>query len=135
MHLLFKPEQIKLFNISYSEPIKNTIMENSSFVRLIYSTPKFSTNGVFVLFNNTTLKSCTNINNVLDYIIKLEFDILNKFYSKKLKSLKIKDYLLNSTFRNCDLNKPFNSSFILKISGIWETDINFGITFKIIYSN
>ena len=135
MHLLFKPQQVKLLYILYSEAIKNTIMENSSFVRLIYSTPNFSTNGIFILFNNNTVQDSTTIYSLLEYITKLEIEILDKFNSNKLKCLKINDYLLNSTFRNYDPYKYFNHSFILKISGIWETNNNFGVTFKVIYSN
>ena len=147
-------------NIILSDPIKNSIMQYSNFYKLIYSNEYLSLNGLFILFKLNDLNQTkdkilfTNKNNeeTIQKIIVLEEYILNLIYSNKNKVYKISDLFSNGFIKYCyndytkdsdiDTNKDNinyinnNSSdskfFILKISGLWETKDNIGITFKII---
>lgn len=107
-----------------------------------------------VIFNNNEINNENNIvfNNlkhIEDYITKL----CNKSKIKKI-NYKLKDLLNNNYFKfvnNDDVNKFNNLNnlkllsnsnsnsdyhyFILKISGLWETRENIGMTFKIIKIN
>jgi len=37
--------------VYFSEPIKNNIMNNGNFIRIIYSTPLFVLNGIYIAVN------------------------------------------------------------------------------------
>ena len=148
--LCLYPEQFDTNNIIINKKIKNNIIEDSYFYRLIYSDDLFSSNGLFVLFTFTNIKiehyynkiKCNfednhkyNIN--IEIIKNIENDILNKLHNveNKILSKKLKDQLNNYNIKLFeDKNTPiknFNSiNIILKISGIWSTNSEIGVTFK-----
>lgn len=164
-------ENIDYNNIIICDPIKNSIIDCSSFYKIIYSNSFISYNGVFILFkvNNITInkdKVFLNNNNddennsVFNKLKHIEEHITKLCSKSKIKKInyKLKDFLNNNYFKfvnNDDVNKfnnfnnlkllsNSNSSivsnsdyhyFILKISGLWETRENIGMTFKIIKIN
>ena len=70
----------------------------------------------------------------IKFIENLEKNILNKYNSNKTHSNKIKEqffYIINKI--NNNTNNYSDVSYILKISGIWETQSLIGLTFKFIY--
>ena len=89
----------------FHQPVKNIMMENSSFIRLYYSTHNIIFNGLFLHLPS------------LEDILVLEKDILES-YSSTRKPV----YSINKQY------KPKN----LKISGLWESDTSYGIVFKFI---
>lgn len=150
-------EDIDFNNIIINEPIKNSVIDHSNFYKVIYSNKNITLNGVFCLFklNNINIvkdKILLNNNNanndVLKKIILIENTLFNlSNVNNKTKIYKLYELINNNyikfTLNNDDIvdtplldinNTIDNNShhFILKISGLWETKENIGITFKII---
>jgi hypothetical protein len=134
-------------NIYFCEPIKNNIMNEGKFIRILYSTHNVVLNGIYLLIslNDITCDKyynkyrCNfNVNNnkdVIDNLKIIEENILKKIEIKKIPQLKIYEQLKNGNIKLFnDVNKSF-CSFILKISGIWETQFNYGLTYKFIKLN
>lgn len=147
-------ETIENFNINqifYLDPIKNTVIDNSNFIRILYSNNILTLNGVYILLDFKNLSSINNNNRVkynidissnkeiIDFIKNLEKSILdNSFIYNKNQCNKLTDQLSNGYIKN--INNTFyepknNNKFILKISGIWESDIEYGLTYKILDIN
>ena len=145
MNLVLDLKELTIKNIYFYESVKNTVMNDSSFIRLIYSNKTFTLNGIYIKiiinkeFNlKNLIEPYTNSTNLalITVIQNLENDILNKYNSKKIQNNKLKDqllYLINK-LTNITPNK-INTTYILKISGIWETHALIGLTFKFIYLN
>ena len=199
---------IEQFNSDYIyayNPVKNNIMENSKFVRIIYSNSLFVLNGIYISFdfdnnnnsvtvennslhysyhnhgnnnsqinhnnynynynNKKTNNHITNINHanntnngnnisnsnktkyffnistnrsLIDKLISIEQHIMNKskMSKEKLPKYYISEQLQTGSIKiyNSKPDKPNNNSFILKISGFWETDNRYGLTYKFISS-
>ena len=94
----------KQFLIFHS-PVKNIMMENSSFIRLYYSTNNIILNGLFV--HEPTLEE----------VLLLEKDILNSYTTTKQPV-----YSIQKQYKQKNL----------KISGLWESESSYGIVFKFI---
>ena len=123
MNLIIKLDDLSINNVFFYEPVKNTILDNSYFIRIIYSNEDLILNGIYILINN-------NINNY-DLLDNLEFEILSKYKKDKIISKKIKEnYVYLTNKNNYIVNQ--NKFICLKISGIWETYNNIGLTFKYI---
>ena len=152
MNIVLTHNQFNSNNIYFNEPIQNTVMDNSRFIKLIYSNENIMLNGIFLLLNIKIINKETyfkkikisyDISNsinkeILMNIYKIEHNILLKYKSTK-KPRSIVYETLNSgvikIFPNIDkdLNNS-NNSFILKISGIWEDDKEYGLTYKILFT-
>jgi hypothetical protein len=145
MNLVKLIEQYDNNNVIFCEPVKNNIMNNGNFIRILYSTPNMILNGVYLLVNlydvhcekyYNKYKCNFNISNhkdIIENIKIIEEDILKKFKINKIPSFKIYEQFSSGyikIFSDFE-NKP-KYSFILKISGIWETQINYGLTYKFI---
>ena len=125
MNILLNWKQINNDFIFLNDAIKNSIIENGTFTRLIYSDSYMILNGLYISleFDEFTQRE------IIDIIIELEKSILFKVdISNKNCQYKIRDYLKHLSSRMGDDFKL--SRYILKISGIWETNIEYGITFK-----
>ena len=148
MNLVKLIEQYNNNNIFFCEPIKNNIMNNGNFIRILYSTPNMMLNGVYLLINlydvfcekyYNKYKCSFNILNhkdILDNIKFIEEEILKKYKSNKIPSFKIYEQIKSGYIKIfSDIGNKQQCSFILKISGIWETQQNFGLTYKFIKVN
>ena len=64
----------------------------------------------------------------------IEEDILkNCAIEEKIPQFKIYEQLKNGNFKVfSDISNKSVCSFIMKISGIWETQLNYGLTYKFI---
>ena len=51
MNIVKKLEQYNEDHVYFLEPIKNNIMNNGRFIRIIYSTPLFTLNGIYISLN------------------------------------------------------------------------------------
>ena len=122
-------------------------MNEGKFIRILYSTHNLVLNGIYLLvhINDITCdkyynKYKCNFNtlhnkDIIDNIKTIEENILKKIEIKKIPQLKIYEQLRNGNIKLFnEVNKSF-CSFILKISGIWETQFNYGLTYKFIKIN
>jgi hypothetical protein len=125
MNLVLDYKKYNVDNIFFYDPVKNTVMDDSKFIRIIYSDVNIILNGLYLKI----LRS-DNIDELSENIDKIENNILMKYHSIKSKSMKIKEQLLYILKKN-----PYDNIFILKISGIWETDMMIGVTYKFILDN
>jgi hypothetical protein len=148
MNVVLREDQYNIANIYYSEAIQNIIMENSSFIKLIYSNHNIMTTGLFLLvaLKNTTkelyfkkIKITYDINanlTLLNRLYEIETEILEKYNSNKKQKKIIYDTLSGGSikiFPNADEDiVKVNNSFILKISGIWENETEYGLTYKLL---
>ena len=149
MNVVIKEEQFKISNIYYSESIQNIIMDNSQFIKIVYSTEDIMMSGIFLLvelkhitkesyFKKIKITYDTSLNkNILNRIYEIENQLLQKYNSnKKIQRKIIYDTLNNGVIKlfpnnDSDINNT-NNSFILKISGIWENDTEYGLTYKLL---
>jgi hypothetical protein len=147
MNLVKSINQYNEDNIYFCEPIKNNVMNEGKFIRILYSTHNLVLNGIYLLvhINDITCdkyynKYKCNFNtlhnkDIIDNIKTIEENILRKIEIKKIPQLKIYEQLKNGNIKLFnEVNKSF-CSFILKISGIWETQFNYGLTYKFIKIN
>lgn len=147
MNLVKSINQYSEDNIYFCEPIKNNVMNEGKFIRILYSTHNLVLNGIYLLvhINDITCdkyynKYKCNFNtlhnkDIIDNIKTIEENILRKIEIKKIPQLKIYEQLRNGNIKLFnEVNKSFGS-FILKISGIWETQFNYGLTYKFIKIN
>jgi hypothetical protein len=121
-------------------------MNDGYFIRIIYSTPLFILNGIYLSININHLtiekyynkfKCSFDINtykDLIDKIYVIEDNIIKKINIKgKIPQYKIHDQLKNGNIKIFSENiDKINNIFLLKIAGIWETDMYYGLTYKFI---
>ena len=150
MNIVKTIEQYDENNIYFCEAIKNNIMNEGFFMRILYSTYQFVMNGIYLYINlnDVTIEKfynkykCNfniNLNKELINKIKvIEENILKKIIiNNKTPQYKIYEQLKIGHIKVfCENNNgKITSQFILKISGIWETTTNYGLTYKFIKIN
>tara|TARA_Y100000389_G_scaffold171984_3_gene180075 strand:+ start:2358 stop:2783 length:426 start_codon:yes stop_codon:yes gene_type:complete len=130
MNIALSVKDLSIDHIFFLDPIKNIIINNSKFIRIIYSNNLLTLNGIYLICNIDN-KDKLNNHGLLLYIQKLEDNILNKFSKEKIKNYKIREYF-NNNFINTNYTKGEENytKYILKISGIWDASNNIGVTFK-----
>lgn len=148
MNLVKQINQYDNKSLFFCEPIKNNIMNEGIFIKILYSNENISLNGIYLLVDICDIvcekyynkyKCSFNILNNKDIINNLkliEEEILQKYNTTKTPCYKIYEQM------KCGYIKMYSiigikqtSSFILKISGIWETPQNYGLTYKFIKLN
>ncbi len=156
MNIVKELNQYKDDYIYYCDPIKNNIMEEGNFVRILYSSPLFVLNGIYlhITLNDIFIekyynkyKCSFNVSShreIIETLRYIEDNILKKSNIKnKMPQHKIYEQFINGNIKiftetqnkiDCGPNMG-TSSFILKISGIWETETSFGVTYKFIKVN
>lgn len=142
MYFTLPLEQFQEECVYFNDPIKNNIMSNSSFVRILYSLPFVTFNGVCLSINVYPLlftkyynkhTFCLKHNKQLIASIKsIEEKILSKInIHNKTPRYKIYEQL---TLDNIKIYSNYidknNHTIVLKISGIWESSNEYGITYK-----
>jgi len=153
-------------SIYFCDSIKNKVMNEGNFIRVLYSTERFTLTGIYLLLSfkevyiekyYNKFKCSFNIyqhKQLIEKIKEIENTLLKKFCSmhknedatetnenpnqnrydeyNKQPQYKIQDQLKNGTIKIFSDDYPSIKSnmFILKISGIWETDTQYGLTYK-----
>jgi hypothetical protein len=116
-------------------------MTNGDFIRIIYSTGLISLNGICIILpfkilgTNKYYNKCKyeiELTTELEQIKIIETDILQKVNIRgKIPQHNIYEHLSGGHVKTiCECDDP--KSIVLKISGIWETDAECGITYKFI---
>jgi hypothetical protein len=150
MNIVKTIEQYDDSNIYFCEAIKNNIMNDGSFIRILYSTNHFVINGIYLYINLNDVsiekfynkyKCNFNINlnkELINNLKVIEENVLKKIIiNNKIPQYKIYEQIKNGHIKVfCENNNiKINNLFILKISGIWETNTNYGLTYKFIKIN
>jgi hypothetical protein len=150
MYVVLELDDLNINNVFYLEKVKNTVMDNSDFLRIIYSNELFTLNGIFIKFklNLKTIEKSFNkykclfdVNQHSDILLKISTIEKNIMY-KQLFANKMPVYRISEQLNNGYL-KIFNEidstsdtyEFILKIHGIWENEFEYGLTYKFITPN
>ena len=130
--------------VYFTEPIKNNIMNDGYFIRIIYSTSLFVLNGIYISMNInysyidkyfTKFKCSFDIvqhKEQLDKIYNIEDGLLKKInILGQMPQYKIYDQLKNGNIKVfSDTINKVSSTIVLKIAGIWETELEYGLTYK-----
>ncbi len=126
-------------NVILNEPVKNQIFNDSTFSRIVYSNHIITTNGIHLkldikgvsvdkkLYKNNVLFNIYNNRDLITCVQSIETLILSS-YDKKDPIYTLRNELNSGriTVHDC------KEHIVLKISGVWETELNCGITYKFI---
>jgi len=146
MNIVKNIDQYNEDYVYFCDPIKNNIMNEGNFIRILYSTPLFILNGIYININinHTSVDKyynkfkCTfDINyhrDILEKIRSIEEGLLKKInINGKIPQYKIYEQLRNGNIKVfSDSYDKINTNFLLKIAGIWETETDYGLTYKFI---
>ncbi len=131
--------EINYNNVFFQKSVKNTIMEKSFFKGIIYSTHNMCLNNIclqlpYSIHNYTSsynkIKLHIQCNNIM-FFKELEDKILQLSNIKnKKKYISLYKTLCSGNIRIISNNKPNN--IILKVSGVWESEFEYGLTYKFI---
>lgn len=144
-------------NIIINDKIKNKVLTSSDFYRIIYSDEYHSTSGIFVTFTlrDVILEKyfnkvkCLMLNRkdnqyYIDLLEKIEKTVMDKYYNstKKKPVYRISEQLNQHFIKlygndRLELKKYDEIHFLLKISGIWDSDEtkDYGLTFRFFIFN
>lgn len=156
MSLITQHDNIEYNNIYFSNPIKNNIKDNSLFYKLVYSDENIVLKNLYFKIKFNPLKvnidnsrasiSIENPSEIIDTVYSVEKNILQQFNNyinasgDKRYTLyySITDQVSSGTIRIynvVNIHHETQINVLLKISGVWVTKNNIGITYKFIYSN
>jgi hypothetical protein len=146
MNIVKTLEQYDEDYVYFCDAIKNNIMNDGYFIRIIYSTPIFTLNGIYlsININHLTIEKYYNkfkcsfdttlYKELIERLQTIEDNIIKKINIRgKIPQYKIYEQLKNGNIKIFSENvDKINNIFLLKIAGIWETDMYYGLTYKFI---
>lgn len=152
MSILQNINQYNDDNVFFCDSIKNNVMVNGNFIRILYCMPNFTMNGIYIHLHLSDLsyekyyqkyKCMFNVNkfsDLIDKIVVIEKTLLDRIGS--IVSGKNAQYKIAEQMRSGHIKifsdvypKQTSVSFVLKISGVWETDTGYGLTYKFSKTN
>lgn len=142
MNIVLPLDVFDINHVFYQEPVKNTVMDNSQFVRLVYSDSLLMLNGIYLQFALQVMTVERSFNKykctfnkttsqpTLLALCAIEHDLLMKANIGKDKTAvhRVTEQLNNGFLK---VFKGNSDQFIIKIYGIWESDTEYGLTYKI----
>ena len=154
MNIVISPKDLKLRNIHFHDAVTNTVMDDSSFVRVGYSNTDVTLNGIYldISLNVSRIDKYFHkykyifeyMNNMecIDMLVRIERMILENLPTCNARNVyKLKEQFLHNSIRireyrlSTEASHPGTYNFTLKISGIWVTDSDCGLTFKFFSQN
>ena len=149
MYISLNTNQYDINNVIISEKTKNNIMTNGDFYRLYYSTEDIILNGLHISFElkNISIEkyfnkikcifdSNTYNNNTVILLKNIEKKLLERYTGINRDCVyRIGEQLENKFIKIFDDNyisiKRYKSiKFVLKVSGIWSSQNEYGLTFR-----
>ena len=133
------PGQFASEHLVLHEPVKNQIFNDSTFARIVYSNNVITTNGIVLKldikgatidkrFNKTTIQfNIYNNSDLIAIVQRIERGLLSAIHRKTPVF-----GLYNELATGRIVVHDYNDIVVLKISGIWETELNCGITYKFV---
>lgn len=147
MNVIIEKNKFDVNKIIFLDSVKNTVINNGYFYRLLYSDEYFSLNSIYFTLDIKTKSIDRYFNKVkfnfeihqnekeIKIFEKIENDLLKKMNIPKKKPVfKIKELFRNNYFKLFhNSSEPiYSNHLLLKVSGIWETSSEYGITYKIV---
>lgn len=151
MNIVLDIDEVDYNNIFLDDKTKNTIIEEGVFYKLHYSNHILEISNIMVyldinkytIFKNYHRFKCVfstdKYKTIIDKISELEKNILQELYIHKNKTcdtFKQANYNISTVLHSgCFKLSRYpndNNNIALKISGIWETENNYGLTYKFI---
>ena len=151
MNLVLDINNIDIINVSFLEKKDNTIVEGI-FSKIIYTDEFITLNGIFIDFPLEIIPIDKMINkNYLFFTLHSNYNIISKIQELETKLIDCYNIEKNICKKNVfnlynqlisGKIKIYNNSYnnktdhiVLKISGLWETTNEIGITYKFILMN
>lgn len=143
-------------NYFYCLDSKPNLIMNGNFTKINYTHPHFTMNGLFFSFpmassfvenaseNTHFVHFDTNVTSnraIIDAVVKLEYEILHNYAvlipNTKTMSRYMQKQLMKGKIKINGENTVHskNHKIILKISGVWENELEYGITFRWVYAH
>jgi hypothetical protein len=133
--------------VYFCEPIRNNIVKNGHFIRIIYSNDFVSLNGIYLILNMifsvgnifyNKIKCSFDINknrDIITNIQNIEINLLSKLnITNKTPQYNIYEQMKNGNIKIILEDNLYErdkiKNIVLKIAGIWETNTEYGLTFK-----
>jgi len=153
MFLIMQPKDFNKNFLMLSEKTKNNIMNDGYFYRLYYSDEYGTSKGLFLGFELQQVSiekyfnklkcgfNTTGNSNIIGFIKAIEKSILDIMPEKqgKYPTYRIEEQLQNGfikIFYNTNQNTPTKYTsvkLLLKISGIWTSAKEYGVTFRFFF--
>lgn len=146
MNIVKTLEQYNENYVYFCDPIKNTIMNDGNFIRIIYSSPLFILNGIYLevkithyniekyfnkykcSFDSLQHKELIEKLRVIEEMLLRKINIKGKIPQYKIfEQLKVGNIKVFAD----NIESPSNT-YLLKIAGVWETEMHYGVTYKFI---
>jgi hypothetical protein len=139
-------KDLDMDNVFFIDKKRNIVMASGTFMKIAYSTEHMNMMGIAVHYpliastrNQFLVLDFTNahVQKCVESMCKLEEDILNaylhSFGINKPAAYGLRTSLfLGAAKVHKDESSVANVSFVLKISGVWESASTVGITYKIL---
>ena len=146
MYIVHNINEIDNNNFFFGKNSTNNIIPQGSFIRLIYSNPLYTLNSILIDISFADVKiekfykkyKCSfdieNNRDIIQKLINLEDILLKKANLPKKKNYSLKQQIESGSIKIfTDNYTNIKQNIILKISGIWESDNDFGITYKFMF--
>lgn len=146
MLITLQNKDFNIKNISVLEKVPNTIITDSYFYKIMYEENEVSINGIYLYFTLNNIKAERVYNKIkftfnlvknkdtIYNLVQREKEIIdyikdNNIITSKTPIYHIRDILQGGTFKVFG-EKCCTSKFILKISGIWSNENQYGVSYK-----
>lgn len=145
MNVIIPVEHFNKHYVFFEKSVKNIVLENSDFIKIIYSNELCVLNNLYLSFDLYTTHYEDNFKKRKYYFVKYNNQLKNIIEIEKtlLKLVNINDLQpcfnikenIESGCINCVKTTTTTLHYerreiLLKISGIWVTKTNYGITYK-----
>ena len=148
MYLVLEPDQVRAQYVLTHPPVRNTVMPDSNFIRLIYSDGVMALNGLHIIaklyplrieqyFNKykctlDVAKSAREVQTIssLEQMVLDQAGVKGKTPVKRITEQLQQGHfkLFSEPMRTRSKRSP--PTFVLKMSGVWGTAEEFGVTHK-----
>ena len=152
MYISLNIDEFNINNVILTEPMRNTVIDNSNFIRIMYSSENLTLNGIFlncdiedynIDFYFQKYKCIFDIKNNVNFMNKIsnfEETLLNSIsITNKNKKKNVTEQINTGSIKlfieDNNITSNDSTKIILKISGIWESETEYGITYKFILVN